>query len=183
LSNCERKVLDGITLYAATGSDLPDARMNATAVCTDVVRVYPGLCQIRTTACDTTDEGTNARIGQWVTKTLDAVTSGWTDKFDAIESWWRDTVTATFSVVSAAFLVLSAALLHTTIQLRKLKRMISPSPIKRAKRTWRPFGAFRAFVTKTARKMKEPLKGPVLDERTIREAFKPDTKQREEFDL
>jgi Domain of unknown function (DUF4189) len=171
LRTCGGRVLDGITLYAGTGSDLPDARMNATAVCTDVARVYPGLCQMRTTACDTTDEGTNARIGQWVTKTLDAVTSGWTEKFDAIESWWRDTVTTTFLVVSSAFLVLSATLLHTTIQLRKFKRMISPSPIKRAKRPWRPFSAFRGFVAKTARKMKEPLKGPVLDEQTIRESI------------
>jgi hypothetical protein len=178
-----RNVLDGITLYAGIGSDLPEARTNATAVCTDVARVYPGVCQMRTTACDTTDEGTNARIGQWVTKTLDAVTSGWADKFDAIESWWRDTVTTTFLVVSAAFLVLSAALVHTTIQLRKLKRMIAPPPIKRAKRPWRRFSAFRGFVTKAARKMKEALKSPVLDEKKIREAFKPDTKPREEFDL
>jgi hypothetical protein len=177
------KVLDGVTLYAGTGSDLPEARTNATAVCTDVARVAPGVCQIRDTACDITDEGTNARIGQWVTKTLDAVTSGWTDKFEAIESWWQDTVTMTFLVVSAAFLVLSGALLHTTIQLRKLQRMISPSPIKPAKRPWRPFCAFRGFVTQTARKMKEPPKSPVFDEKAIREAFKPDAKQREEFDL
>jgi hypothetical protein len=108
---------------------------------------------------------------------------GWTDKFEAIESWWRDTVTARFLVVSAAFLVLSAALLHTTLQRRKLKRIIAPPPIKPAKRPWRLFSAFHDFVTKTARKMKEPLKGPGLDERAIREAFKPDTKQRQEFDL
>jgi Domain of unknown function (DUF4189) len=175
-----RNVLDGITLYAGTGSDLPEARTNATAVCTDVARVYPGLCQMRTTGCDTTDEGTNARIGRWVTKTLDAVTSGWTD---AIESWWRDTVTTTFLIVSAAIVILWTALLHTTIQLRKLKRIINPPPIKPAKRPWRPFSAFRGFATKASRKMKEPRKSPVLDERTIREAFKQDTKQREEFDL
>jgi Domain of unknown function (DUF4189) len=178
-----KAVLDGITLYAGTGSDLSEARTNATAVCTDVARVVPGVCQIRDTACDFTDEGTNARIGQWVTKTLNAVTSGWADKFDALQSWWRDTVTATFLVVSAAFLVLSAALLHTTIQLRKLKLMLAPPPISHATPRWWQFGTSRSFAIKAAPKTKDPLKGPVLDEQTIREAFKTDPKQREEFDL
>jgi Domain of unknown function (DUF4189) len=161
----------GTTLYAQTGSDEREARVNATAVCTDVARVYTGLCEMRATACDITDEGTNARIGQWVTKTLDAATSGWADKFDAIGSWWHDTVTTTFLVVSAAFLILSGALLYTTIQLRRLKRVIAPPPVRRSKRAWRPFGAFRGIVTNASRKMKEPFKGPVLNERTIREAF------------
>lgn len=187
----ERGTLSGVTLYAETGSDERDARINAVALCNDIRRVYGGLCQIRTTACD----GSTGNFDGWLTAKFDAVHSWWTNTIGDIRSWWDDNVTTTTLVVSAAFIILSAGLLYTSIQLIKLKRMIAPAPTARAgQQQWWPFGAFSAPWTTASRKDQGPLKGPVLDESTIREAFgqktttaheasKPSTKRREEFEI
>jgi hypothetical protein len=48
-----------------------------------------------------------------------------------VKSWWDYNVTTTALIVSAALLILGGGLLYTTLQLRKLKRMIAP-PVKSA---------------------------------------------------
>ena len=168
----------GTTLYAQTGSGERDARINAVAVCGDIRRVYGGICEIQTIVC----EDSAGDYDTWLTAKFHAVRLWWSNTNNDVKTWWNDNVTTTILIVSATFLVLAAALLYTTIQLRKLKRVIAP-PVKSAIGPWWLFGAFSGSARKASRKMKEPLKGAALDERTIREAFGTETKRREEFEL
>jgi Domain of unknown function (DUF4189) len=157
-----------IGFAVSTGDDETETRENVETVCLE----GPGMCRVRELKCDTRYSGYLAQAIAFSS-----------DTFEDVSSWWAKNVKTPVLIISAAFIILSAGLLYTTLQMRKLRRIIEPPPISRATRRWWPFGTSGGIGTRGSRKDRGPLKGPVLDEKTIREAFEPDKKGREEFEL